>query len=913
MNEYVHYFEKTKTYEEYYSILSKAISSKYSLYKNNNDTLNIFISAFLKLKLFAISFCDYFISYISSMRHFLYKLQFILLLQVFLFSFIVTFEENANISTELIISAYFPKNHITRLSYDSIKEEENEKLEKDGKTNLKDNNKDNFEFPSSCKDNVIFFDNNDIYHNNKSKCFQKKPEKKEIKEIKEDLLPEAEEKTYLNIKKEFYNQKGNGNLITNKDPEIIFIYNITFRYLVINLLSFSLLYSFIKLTLNSKIRGSFIFNIFCALISFNILYILYKNGYYLSSNFFFILLIYINKNLIDSIYLKLKYKRKDFEIFSTSLMAFDSKQFHLKFIILINITCVSGAMSIFFFKSFMNYIVFYICLFTLMVFLSNCIEPIMPYYLKPIKNIIIFATGILNFLLSKFAMKFLILKSIMFIKQTNLTLFKNFRYEYNYNYKNDSLYFISDLFSLFCFDYIRGYLEFQIEVNLLINNLNNFIENNHEIKKTKMSKESLDRLGSWMIILWISMIIGIVSIFKREYMCLIISIYLVKVLMNYFCHLYDIRLCQYLNFLHTIIFLLTNIEISSNENTYLVNLFFSFTYIDKDILLFFFKCITLIFISYYIIVINLILFNIKSDGMKNGREIKKIRQDNQDENTYHIEIVNVRFGFLENFSKYTDILSNCSCNYFIVCILIKIYQDYETILFLKIIYALLTIVYHVIKILIINRTKDNYEYYFYSSAWLFFSIKLISFSNEQLSLIFFVNHLNLLIFLIYYFLNEKRNSIFTIIILLFLSYAYFNLNSYMFIIDIIFTITIIIVINIINININEELEIDTNKNKEEKDKEKNDDFGSTNVYNSLSLLFLLPIIVFFLLQLKFQNYFNLLNYVNKYIRDLMEKMYIFYDKVEDKNYAIKEEPIEFHIISEIINGLKKINGKNKYE
>jgi len=900
MNQYVHYFEKAKTYEEYYSIISKAISSKYSLYKNNNDTFKIFISTFSKLKLFTLSFWDCFISYISSMRHFLYKLQFILLLQVFLFSFIATFEENANISTDLIISAYFPKNHITRISYDIIKEEENEKLEKNRKMNIKDNIN-NDDFPSSCNENVIFFDNNEMY-NNKSKCYQKKADKKEINE---DLLPENDDKRYSKIKNEFYNQIHNGNLISNRDHEVIFIYNITFRYLVINFLSFSLLYSFIKFTLNSKIRGSFIFNLFCVLISFNLLYALYRNEYYLSSNFFFILIIYINKNMIDSIYLKLNYKRKDFEIFSTSLMAFDSKQFHLKFIILVNITCVSGVLSIFFFKSFINYIVFYICLFTLMVFLSNCIEPIMPYYLKPIKNIIIFATGIINFLLSKFCMKFLILKSTMFIKQTNSILFKNFRYEYEYNFKNDSLYFISDLFSLFCFDYIRGYLEFQIEVNLLINN---FIENNHEIKKSKMNKESMDRLGSWMFILWVSMIIGIVSIFKREYMCLIISIYLVNVLMNYFCHLYELRLCQYLNYLHTMVFLFTNMGISSNENTYLINLFFSFTYIDKDILLFFFKSITLMVIAYYIFVINLIIFNLNSDDFKNEKEIKKIRQDNQDSNIYHIEIVNVHFGFFQNLRKCIDIISNCSINYFIICILIIIYQDYETILFLKIIYALLAIVFHVIKILIINKTKNNFEYFFHSFVWFMFSIRLISLSNAQLSLIFFINHLNLLIFLIYYFLNEKRNSIFTILILLFLSIAYFNLNSYMLILDIIATIAIIIVINIINININEELEINTNKSKEEKDKEKNEDFGSTNVYNSLSLLFLLPIIVFFLLQLKFQNYFNLLNYVDKYIRDLMVKMYILYDKVEDKNNAIENEPLEFTIIYRIINGMKAFNG-----
>jgi hypothetical protein len=468
------------------------------------------------------------------MRHFLYKLQFILLLQVFLFSFIATFEENSNISTDLIISAYFPQKHITRISYDLIKEEENAKLEKNP------NNIDKDDIPFSCNENIIFFDNNEMY--NKSKCNDEKTDKNEINE---DLFPETDDdKSYSKIKKEFYNQIHNGNLITLRDHELLFINNITFRYLVINLLSFSLLYSFITFTLNSKIRGSLIFNLFCVLISFKLLYALYKNEYYLSSNFFFILIIYINKNLIDSIYLKLKYKRKDFEIFSTSLMAFDSKQFHLKFIILVNITCVSGVLSIFFFKSFINYIVFYICLFTLMVFLSNCIEPIVPYYLKPIKNIIIFATGIINFLLSKFAMKFLILKSIRFIKRTNSIFFKNFRYDYEYNFKNDSLYFISDLFSIFCFDYFNGYLEFQIEVNLLINNYN---ENSNEIKKSKLSKESLDRFDSWMLILWVSMIIGVISIFKKEYKCLIISIYLVKVLMNYFCHFYEMKLCQHLN------------------------------------------------------------------------------------------------------------------------------------------------------------------------------------------------------------------------------------------------------------------------------------------------------------------------------------------------------------------------------
>ena len=136
---------------------------------------------------------------------------------------------------------------------------------------------------------MIFFDNNEMY--NKSKCYQEKTAKKGINE---DLLPETDDKDYLNIKNEFYNQIHNRNLITYRDNEFIFIYNIDFRYLVINFLSFSLMYSFIKFTLNSKIRGSFIFNLFCVLISYKLLYDLYRNDYYLSSNFIFILIISLN-------------------------------------------------------------------------------------------------------------------------------------------------------------------------------------------------------------------------------------------------------------------------------------------------------------------------------------------------------------------------------------------------------------------------------------------------------------------------------------------------------------------------------------------------------------------------------------------------------------------------------------------
>ena len=80
-----------------------------------------------------------------------------------------------------------------------------------------------------------------------------------------------------------------------------------------------------------------------------------------------------------------------------------------------------------------------------------------------------------------------------------------------------------------------------------------------------------------------------------------------------------------------------------------------------------------------------------------------------------------------------------------------------------------------------------------------------------------------------------------------------------------------------------------------------------NVYNSVSLLFLLPILVFFILQLKFQSFFNFLNKLDVFIKELMIKMYILYDDDNEvRNYS-NNEPKEFFIISQIIYIMKIVS------
>ena len=900
MNEYINGFDKAKIYKENFNLFVKSASSKYISYNNNNDTFDILLSSFLLFKSFILSLYNCFFSYISIKHKFIFRIEYILFLLVFLFSFVLTFDENSEIPTNLIISAYFPKYRLTTISYTDLKyvPEENEENDLE-EISFEDLNK-------IIKEKMIKFKNEknenmlecyeEIQNLNNKEYFACSNSKIKIK-IKEDIIndikikykshidnkPEICHDNSINSKKDFYNY-----------------YNKIIKYIIINILSMTFLYLYIKFTIGLKIRGSFIFNLLFILLIFNLLYVFYKKNFYLASNCFFILFIYINKNLIDSIYLKLKYKRKDFEIFSTSLISFNYRQFNLKIIILLNATIISGIFSIFLFKSFINYIIFYICLFTLIVFLSNTIEQFVPYYLKPVKNIVIFLVGIFNYFFSKVFIRYFINKGETIIKNKYSNYYNKIVTYYDEKLNNDSLYFVSDLFSFFCFDYIKGYLEFQIEISLMVDN---FMDKNGEISKNKINKLALKQFWIWILILWLAMLIGIIGIFKKEYMCLIMSIYLTKTLMNYFCNIYDAKLSLFLYYLNSFLFILINLGISTSEDTYLVNLFYSFINVDKEIIAHILKIFSLLFIIYYIIVINLILCSAIIDKNKFYKEIKALKKESKDENNNN-KIQKDNISNLKLFSHFGNIIIDCFVNYFIICLIIKIYLDYETYLTLRIIYCSLVIIYHTMKTNQINKIKNKIDYLFNINIWLLFSLRLIGLLNQNLSLIFFINHLNIIILLIFYFINNKKNNYFSIWIIFILFVQYYRYNSYMFIIDIILVFAFIFLINFISNLIYDDFENNDSRNEVEK----NEDFESINVYNSLSLLFLLPILIFFMIQLQFQNYLNILNYVDEFIKQIIIKLFILKDEDDEKKYDFEVESIEFFIISKILNSMKLITG-----
>ena len=842
MDEIFHFIKNILFEEEIYE--EENINENSLISNNNNDAFIFLVTIFMYFKLFIYAIYDCFLFFISSLTDYLYKFQYILLLTLFLFSFVATFQDNSNITTDLIISAYFPKKKITRMTKEMNlqKEIKNEKIIKitnnNNIINIKINNYKKYEY---------------LEQNNSN-------ENKIIKDLICDII---KEKNCNYSKYNMDERKKNDTLEFNQNNEIYFLNFIPIKNLLITITCFIFLYSFIKKTRQSKIRCSLLLNFFSMIFLFNLITNLYKNKYYLASNFIFISLIYTNKNLIDSVYLKLKFKRKDFEILTSNLIAINSRQFFLKIILLINSTILSATLSILFFKFWLNYIVNYLCLLTLISFLGNCLEQISTNHLKPIKNIIMFFIGIFNLILSK-----LILKYFLFKEKTyeNYNCFINDNNEKIYCKKdinninihsNDSLYLINDLFSLFCLDYINGFLEYQLK--FIISGKKNVVCN---------------YICYFLFIIVI--LIGYLGIYIQEFICLFISLYLAQTMMYNFRKIFNYKICRIFNFLIILKYLIFIQRMIKIRDNYFINILLSLTNLNEVILLFSIKFIYLLCFFYYIITNNFAFYVIY-----NSIKVNQIIDDNYNNNS---KVFNLIYIILEVFLQYL-----------IFCIIIIIYIFYENKFIFKILYLLIVIIFHSLKISTINEikimNKDNktiINYNIFIFIWIIISLRLIRLSCSQISLIYLINHLNLILIINFYILNDiKNDNFFKIIILLLLLIGYYSLNSSIFIIDAIAIVISPIIKNLKNNN-NQII-----KNKEEKIKIEN-----LKAYNRLSFLFAISIILFSLVQIGYINNYDVLE---KYYKDLLYNINILFKGNNDRKNFDENEVIEYFIISKFLN------------
>ena len=390
-----------------------------SSHNDINDISYIFIKAihiidnFFTFLYLVISFCFKFL--FSKKIFFFQKICFN---STFIILLVFSFPLSQNVPIGLIMSAYFNNSKVTHISYDKIIKER-EKI-----------NEDNFGLYQREKEKISNRNNKNCYNhddNNDNSIYDK-----------------------------YYNYIINeDNILSESEFHIINL--IPVKRVLITFMSFFLLYITIKFTFYSKLIKSMIVNLISLYISYKFLEYLYSSNYFLASGFIFILFFYFLKALFDSIFCNLKFEKIDFEIYSVHLSANNKTQFCLKFIILFSGTSLSGYLSFYYFNLYFNYIAFYMCLFTFVIFLSNCLEKNYLEKYKYCKNILIFILGAVNFIINKIS---------------NKKYYSQNTDEDNNNQKNiNSYYLISDIFSLLCFDYIDDYIEYKYQ-NYLLKNKN---------------------------------------------------------------------------------------------------------------------------------------------------------------------------------------------------------------------------------------------------------------------------------------------------------------------------------------------------------------------------------------------------------------------------------------------------------
>ena len=820
-------------------------------YNDLNDIFYIFKKAinatdsFFNLLFSTILFC---IKAIFTKKKYIFpRMCFYSIFVIVLFSF----SQSQYVPIDLIINAYFNKSQIIHISYDNI-----------------------------IKSNKNNFDN--AYK--KSKAYDKK-----IKYI--DPNGNCNEYNYYDINNNNYND--GYILIQNND---FYLFNfIPLITSLITFISFFFLYITIKITYYSKISNSFMINIIGLYLNYKIVSYLYSSSFYIASGFIFILFLYFYKCSIDSLYCIFKFNRNDFEIYSIRLCADNIRQFWLKFTILFFGTLLSGFLSMNYFKLFFNYIAFYLCLFTLIIFLCNCLEKNYLVEYKYSKSILIFILGNVNFAVNKLLRK-------KYYEENDIEPNK-----INDNIPNvNSFYFISDLFSLFCFDYIDDYIEYKYQYYLS--------------KKKKIKK--IFNLNDFVFILLfvVFLIISIYGIIFKEYISYFIALILAKKFNKYFPSIFNYSIGRIFNHFMVLIFIFEQYEISTTGDEYIINTMINLI-LGRDNAILLFKFIGLLFFLINLVNSNYLYYysddchqnlyryfktfnefrNI-SDILENNTFENDNDNDNDETNSDDEDFLNLnideitnlyrkkyKIKIIANNTSYIKIKRNLLTIDFSLCYLdmilttvFAVYYEYNV--FLKILYIIIICFLLSRKFFLLNEIKGNVFYFIYYVISFIFSSRLIFFTCIDSFYFTIIMHLNMFSLLTYYCFSNRRNLFVTIFIILHLFIAYYQKLFTFLLFNLVFVILTLIFMNF--------------RDKEKYRIEKYDGQNS-----KLSLIFLLSLMTFFLIQLYGIN--NLLYLIQSgydYLMNLMDKISLMLSSKNNGDIRL----IEYYIITDIIDWIDHI-------
>ena len=820
-------------------------------YNDLNDIFYIFKKAinatdsFFNLLFSTILFC---IKAIFTKKKYIFpRMCFYSIFVIVLFSF----SQSQYVPIDLIINAYFNKSQIIHISYDNI-----------------------------IKSNKNNFDN--AYK--KSKAYDKK-----IKYI--DPNGNCNEYNYYDINNNNYND--GYILIQNND---FYLFNfIPLITSLITFISFFFLYITIKITYYSKISNSFMINIIGLYLNYKIVSYLYSSSFYIASGFIFILFLYFYKCSIDSLYCIFKFNRNDFEIYSIRLCADNIRQFWLKFTILFFGTLLSGFLSMNYFKLFFNYIALYLCLFTLIIFLCNCLEKNYLVEYKYSKSILIFILGNVNFAVNKLLRK-------KYYEENDIEPNK-----INDNIPNvNSFYFISDLFSLFCFDYIDDYIEYKYQYYLS--------------KKKKIKK--IFNLNDFVFILLfvVFLIISIYGIIFKEYISYFIALILAKKFNKYFPSIFNYSIGRIFNHFMVLIFIFEQYEISTTGDEYIINTMINLI-LGRDNAILLFKFIGLLFFLINLVNSNYLYYysddchqnlyryfktfnefrNI-SDILENNTFENDNDNDNDETNSDDEDFLNLnideitnlyrkkyKIKIIANNTSYIKIKRNLFAIDFSLCYLdmilttvFAVYYEYNV--FLKILYIIIICFLLSRKFFLLNEIKGNVFYFIYYVISFIFSSRLIFFTCIDSFYFTIIMHLNMFSLLTYYCFSNRRNLFVTIFIILHLFIAYYQKLFTFLLFNLVFLILTLIFMNF--------------RDKEKYRIEKYDEQNS-----KLSLIFLLSLMTFFLIQLYGIN--NLLYLIQSgydYLMNLMDKISLMLSSKNNGDIRL----IEYYIITDIIDWIDHI-------
>ena len=803
------------------SIANKPIFE--TCHSGENDIFYIFIKA--------IKIIDTFFNFLFSIILFLIQITFskkyIIIPKMCFYSIFVTFlfsiSQSPNIPRELIMKAYFNKSKVVHISYDNIIQ--STRIMYDNKA--KKNNEANYE------------EKYNYYNDNHNLCCNDDTIYDDIDNDEEDQ--EFSLFNFFQVKKIF----------------------VTF-------IAFFLLYIIIKITYLSKITNSIVINLIGNYFSFKVMSYLYSSQYYLASGFIFILFFYFYKFTIDSLFSLLKFKKSDYEIYSVQLCADSWIQFWLKFIILFFGTILSGTLSIIYFNLYFNYIAFYMCLFTLIIFLCNCLEKNYLVDYKYSKNLFIFFLGGINFIINKILRK----KYYNISNEGTNNVIKNNKMNNNISSIN-SFYFISDIFTLLCFDYIDEFIEYKYQ---------------NYLRKTKKFKKIFSFHDLVFIFLFLVFImINIYAVFFKEYSSYYLAMSITKKFNNYFPMIFNYSIGRIFNHLMILVFIFVQYEISTTSDDYMINVLLNIN-LGRNII-----CVLLKFFSLCMIFLNLLhsnyLYYYSDDCHQNlyyyfktfdifkdinemfQQEDDDINNDNDDSLSDEEDYINFNLNnfykkkykikIIPNKSSSNNTKDNLFAFDFFLC-----YLD-----------LILTIVFTVRKFYLLNEIKGNVLYFIYYIISFIFSSRLIFLTCIDSNYLTIIMQLNLFALLSYYCFSNRHNYLVTSFILIHLIVAYYQKNFTFFLFDFVFVMLALIFKNF--------------KNKETFKIEKYDDQES-----KLSLIFLLSLVMFFLIQLYGINkLLGLVQGLYNSIMDYLNKINLMLSSKNNNDIRL----IEYYIITDIID------------